>query len=139
MKSAVDFKFLAKMLKTRVNVFNEIPPQIDFIDCLPFYDLNLFNNKKMKTTLESSLDVLQKLLPLFENLSSFEFAVLHNAVFDLVKQLGLKNGQVLWPLRTALSGKQFTPGGGLELACLLGKKKSIERTKIATERLSKGS
>ena len=138
-KSAVDFKFLAKMLKTRVNVFNEIPPQIDFIDCLPFYDLNLFNNKKMKTTLDSSLDVLQKLLPVFENLSSFEFDVLHNAVFDLIEQLGLKNGQVLWPLRTALSGKQFTPGGGLELACLLGREKSIERTKIAIERLSKGS
>ena len=60
-------------------------------------------------------------------LENFDFESIHDAVFDLIAQLNLKNGQLLWPIRTALSGKQFTPGGGLELACLLGKSKTIER------------
>lgn len=136
-KSEIDFKFLARMLKTRVSVFSEIPEQIDFIDNLPDFDLSLFEHKKMKTTLQVSLDSLKEVLPMFETLSSFEFDVLHDAIFALIEKLGLKNGQVLWPIRTALSGKQFTPGGGVELACLLGKTKSIERIKLAIERLSR--
>ena len=90
----------------------------------------------MKTTLESSLNVLKAVLPVFENMQNFEFDSLHNSVFELIKLLNLKNGQVLWPVRTALSGKQFTPGGGLELACLLGKEKTIKRIRIAIQRLS---
>ena len=32
-----------------------------------------------------------------------------------------KNGYVMWPVRTAVSGKQMTPGGATELMELLGK------------------
>ncbi len=134
-KSNVDFRFLAKMLKSRVNVFSEIAEQVDFVDELPSFDLSLFVNKKMKTTLEISLKSLEAVLPVFEGLINFDFDSVHDAAFGVIERLGLKNGQLLWPIRTALSGKQFTPGGGIELACLLKKDESLKRIQQSIERL----
>jgi len=48
---------------------------------------------------------------------------------------GIKNGQGLWPLRTAVSGKQMTPGGAFEIMEILGKEESLRRVRIAIERL----
>jgi glutamyl/glutaminyl-tRNA synthetase len=47
----------------------------------------------------------------------------------------MKNGQMLWPLRTALSGKPSTPGGAFDIADILGKEESISRIKIAIDKL----
>jgi nondiscriminating glutamyl-tRNA synthetase len=49
--------------------------------------------------------------------------------------LGVKNGQVYWPIRTAVTGKQFTPGGALEIPYFLGKEETIRRTLIGIEKL----
>ena len=134
-KSEIDLNFLVKMLKTRISVFGEIKNQLDFIDFLPEFDLNLFIHKKMKTNLELSLQVLEEVLIVFKKMDSFKFNDVHSAVFELIEKLGLKNGQVLWPIRTAVSGKQFTPGGGVDLVCLLGKFKTVERIQMAIDRL----
>ncbi|MPN10984.1 hypothetical protein SDC9_158282 [bioreactor metagenome] len=56
-------------------------------------------------------------------------------MMDLVKQLEVKNGVVLWPIRTAVSGKQFTPGGAFEIAEILGKEESLRRIRIGIEKL----
>ena len=90
----------------------------------------------MKTTLETSLDALQKILPVVESLDSFTQENLHDALFKLIGELGVKNGVVLFPLRVALSGKQFTPGGGVELSIILGKEETIARIKKGIELLS---
>ena len=135
-KSKVDFNFLVHMLKNRTENFKDLPSQLDFIDQLPEYDTDLFISKKMKTTKESSLKVLKKLVLVLQNVEDFGFDSLHNEVFEFINDLGVKNGVVLWPLRVAVSGKQFTPGGGLELACLLGKSKTIERLETAIEKLT---
>ena len=52
-----------------------------------------------------------------------------------VKENGYKNGYVMWPLRTAVSGKQSTPGGATELMEVLGKEESLRRIRLGIEKL----
>ena len=131
----IDLKLLARMLIKRTEVFTEIPEQIDFIDVLPEYDIELYNHKKMKTNADNSLVSLQELLEVLDQVTDWDADTLHEVVFDLIKKMDVKNGVVLWPLRTAVSGKQFTPGGGLELAVLLGKDETISRIVTGIEKI----
>lgn len=131
-----DRKLLASVLQQRCEVLSDIPEQIDFIDEMPEYELELYTSKKMKTTPETSKEAINALLPVLEEVEDWTRDHIHNAAFALIEKLGVKNGYILWPLRVALSGKQFTPGGGIELAAILGKEKSIARLKAAQERLA---
>ncbi len=134
-KKEVNKTLLSQMLKTRTEIFKNIPEQIDFIDNLPEYSSDLYVHKKMKTNEENSLEVLKQILPVLEQLEDWNQNSIHDVMFKLIETLGLKNGRVLWPLRVALSGKSFTPGGGIELAALLGKDESIFRIKKGIEKL----
>lgn len=134
-KRDINKNLLADILKPRIEMFKDIKEQIDFIDQLPNYDTSLYIHKKMKTNEENSLSALKEILPLLLELKSWSIESLHNALFDLIAKLNLKNGRILWPLRVALSGKQFTPGGGIELAALLEKDESITRVKKGIEKL----
>ncbi len=125
----LDLSLLTRMLQPRTELFQDIPEQIDFIDQLPDYDNSLYRHKKMKTTEENALQALEAILPVLEKLEEWTEDGIHQVLFALIAQLGLKNGQILWPLRVALSGKQFTPGGGIEICALLGKEESIRRLK----------
>ena len=102
---------------------------------MPEYDISLYTNKKMKTNPENSKAVLQALVPILEGIEDWSVQPIHDALAKLVADLGVKNGQVFYPLRVAVSGKQFTPGGGVELSAILGKERTIERVKIAIEKL----
>ena len=120
---------------SQVDCLSEISEQVDFIDALPEYDISLYTNKKMKTNPENSKAVLQALVPILEGIEDWSVQPIHDALAKLVADLGVKNGQVFYPLRVAVSGKQFTPGGGVELSAILGKERTIERVKIAIEKL----
>ncbi|MCL2013654.1 MAG: glutamate--tRNA ligase [Oscillospiraceae bacterium] len=133
----IDMDLLSKMLKPRTETFAEIPEQVDFIDRLPDYNIELYTHKKMKTNSENSLVALQAMLPIFEKIDDWSFDSLHAAIFALIEKLSVKNGLVLWPLRVAVSGKQFTPGGGPEIAALLGRDETISRIKTGIDKLSK--
>ncbi len=133
----VDTKLIASVLQQRTNVLCEIPEQIDFIDALPEYDLAMYEHKKMKTNAETSLEVLKPILEALKELDDFSIEGIHSKMFALIEKLGVKNGYLLWPLRVALSGKQFTPGGGIEIAAILGKDDSVKRIEKAIELLSK--
>ncbi len=135
-KKEIDFIELAKLLQTRVEVLSDIPEQIDFIDELPEYDTAMYAHKKMKTTEENSLEALKEILPVLSQLDNWTEDGIHDALFALIEKLELKNGRILWPLRTALSGKQFTPGGGIEIAILLGKDESLKRIEKGIELLT---
>ena len=135
-KSDVNFAEIAKLLHQRTEVLSDIPEQIDFIDALPEYDIEMYTHKKMKTDATISLDVLQKALPVIENITDWTEEGVHEALFALIAEMGVKNGTVLWPVRTALSGKQFTPGGAIEIAYILGKDECISRMKKGIEKLS---
>ena len=62
---------------------------------------------------------------------------LYAMLCEYVTEKGDKNGYVMWPIRTAVSGKQMTPGGATELMEILGKEESIARIKKGIELLSK--
>lgn len=135
-REIADMPLLCHVLKPRTEIFTDIAEHIDFIDDLPEYDLEMYRHKKMKTTPETSLDALTKLLPVLESLENWTAENIHETVFGLIAQLEVKNGFMLWPLRTAVSGKQCTPGGGTDLCAILGKEETLRRIRIAIERLS---
>ncbi len=134
-RSDVDFELIASTLQTRTEFLSDIPQQVDFIDSLPDYSTDLFISKKMKTSKESSLTVLVDVFPIFQDISDYSVLNLHNILMQYIEKCGAKNGFVLWPIRTALSGKQFTPGGAIELAAILGKNDVIERIEFAINKL----
>ncbi len=134
-KREIDYNMLSSLLHDRTEKFSDIPEQIDFIDAVPDYDNDLYVNKKMKTNEENSRQSLEAILPVLEGVDSWTHDAIHDALFALIEKLGVKNGVVLYPLRVALSGKKFTPGGGVELAELLGKEESIARIKAAINKL----
>lgn len=133
----VDTMLIAQMLQPRTEVLRDIPDQLDFIDMLPEYSTELYVHKKMKTNEENSLESLKAALPVMEALDDYSVEGVHAALFGVIESLGVKNGLILWPVRVAVSGKQFTPGGGVEICALLGKEESLRRIKRGIELLTK--
>ncbi len=134
----VDLNEIAELLQARTELFTEIPESVDFIDTLPDYDIALYTHKKMKTNAENSLESLKAVLPVLEAIDEKDWTIdnIHEKLFELIAQKEVKNGIILWPLRVAVSGKAFTPGGGIEICHIIGKKDSIERIKKGIEKLS---
>ena len=133
----LDFKKIAAMVKTRIEIFPDIAEHIDFFEALPEYDVAMYTHKKMKTNAETSLEVLQEILPRLEAQEDYSNDALYAMLSEYVAEKGVKNGYVMWPIRTAVSGKQMTPGGATELMEILGKDESIARIKKGIEMLSK--
>lgn len=131
----MDLHKLAAMVKTRIEILPDIPELLDFLQELPEYDTAMYTHKKMKTTPESSLEVLKELLPVLEQQEDYSNDALYQLLTDFVAKKGCKNGYVLWPVRTAVSGKQMTPAGATEIMELLGKEESISRIKKGIELL----
>ena len=134
-KGDFDIQKIASLLQPRTEVLTEIPDQVDSFDEMPDYDLALYENKKMKTNCETAIVALEKALPVLENLEDWSFDALHDALFALIAEMEVKNGYILWPVRVAISGKQFTPGGALEIAEIIGKDETIKRMKRSIEML----
>jgi len=132
----VDTRMLATLLHARCEMLSDLPEKVDFFDALPDYDTELYVHKKMKTTKESSLEALRALRPVLLEVSDWTQESVHGTIFRLIEKLEVKNGILLWPLRTAMSGKAVTPGGGTELAVLVGKKDCIARIDDGIARLS---
>ncbi len=134
----IDLDLLVKTLQPRTELFTDIPEKVDFIDEMPEYSTDLYFNKKMKNTPETSLEALKAALPVFEDIPKEEWTEenVHEKLFAEIEKLGVKNGWLLLPIRAALSGKPSTPGGGVELAAILGKAETIARIKKAIEKLS---
>ena len=133
-----DLKKIAAMVKTRVEVLPEIAGHVDFFEEMPEYDVSMYTHKKMKSTAESSLEVLKDLLPRLEAQQDYSNDALYEAICGYVKEKGCKNGYVMWPVRTAVSGKQMTPGGATELMEVLGKEESLRRIRKAVTKLEEG-
>lgn len=130
-----DLKKIAALVKTRIEVFPDIKDMIDFFESVPEYDIEMYTHKKMKTNAESSLEVLKEILPRFEEQTEYTNDALYNVLCKYVEEKGCKNGYAMWPVRTAVSGKQMTPGGATEIMEIIGKEESIKRIKAAIEKL----
>lgn len=122
-----DIRKIAELVKTRIEVFPDIQEKIDFFEELPEYDISMYTHKKMKTNSENSLEVLQDMLPRLEELDDYSMEGIEEICKEYIAEKELKNGRVLWPLRTAVSGKQMTPGGAYEIMEILGKEESLAR------------
>jgi glutamyl-tRNA synthetase len=109
---------------------------VDFFEELPDYDIQMYTHKKMKTDAQRSLTVLKDLLTRFEALEDYSIEGIENVIMSYIQEKGIKNGQGLWPVRTAVSGKQSTPGGAYEIMNILGKEESLRRIRVAIEKLS---
>jgi len=133
----MDFRKLGEICKTRIEVFPDICELIDFLDEMPDYDIEMYTHKKMKTNAETSLEVLKEILPVLEATDDYSNDSLYNTLVKFVEEKGVKNGYVLWPVRTAVSGKQMTPAGATEIMELLGKEESLNRIRIGIEKLEK--
>ncbi len=133
----IDLKKIAEMVKTRIEVFPDIKDLIDFFEVLPEYDPEMYVHKKMKTTKESALEVLKELVPIFEALDDYSNDSLYQTLVSYVEQKGCKNGYAMWPVRTAVSGKQMTPAGATEIMEVLGKEESLARIRKGIELLER--
>ncbi len=132
----IDLKLIAPLVQGRCDTLLDIAPQVDFFDALPAYSNELYCHKKMKTNEENSLEALKVTLPELEAIQDWTYEAIHDALIGLAQRLELKNGRIMWPVRTALSGKAVTPGGAVELCHILGKEETLRRMKMGMEQLS---
>ena len=130
-----DFRKIAAMVKTRIEIFPDISGLVDFFEELPEYDPSMYEHKKMKTTKESSLEVLEEILPELEKAEDYSNDALYQLLLSFVEKKGCKNGYVMWPVRTAVSGKQMTPAGATEIMEILGKEETLKRIRKGMELL----
>ena len=130
-----NFKKIAGMVQTRIETFPDIPALIDFFEAVPEYDASMYCHKKMKTNEETSLTVLKEALPVLEAQEDYTNDPLFASLSEFVKEKGYKNGYVMWPLRTAVSGKQMTPAGATEIMEIIGKEETLRRVNAAIEKL----
>lgn len=134
-KKDLDLKKIAAMVKTRIEVLPDIAGHIDFFEELPEYDISMYTHKKMKSTAETSLQVLTDVLPLLEAQEDYSNDALYETLSKYVEEKGVKTGFVMWPIRTAVSGKQMTPAGATEIMEVLGKEESLARIRKGMEKL----
>lgn len=131
----VDLKRVAEMVRTRIEIFPDIEEMVDFFNAVPAYEISLYSNKKSKCDPDKARDILTAVIPLLEAEESWT----NEALFETLKQYGEKNGfktgLVMWPVRTALSGKQMTPAGATEILEVLGKEESLKRLRAGLAKL----
>ncbi len=134
-KKPLDLRKISNMIKSRIEKFPDIKDLIDFFEEMPEYDIEMYNHKKMKSNTETSLKVLRETLPILEAQEDFSNDALFARLSEYIKETGVKTGFVMWPLRTALSGKQSTPAGATEIMEVLGKEESLQRIKLGIDKL----
>ena len=135
--TGLDLKKIAALLQKRLETLNDISGMVSFFKELPVYGTELYTHKKMKTNDEIALSSLQAALPVLQEMTEWNETAIHDRLIALVGELGIKNGQLLWPVRTALSGEPTSPGGAIELADILGKEETLRRMEKGIELLSK--
>ncbi len=133
---AIDLKLVAPLVQGRCDTLLDIAGQVDFFDAVPEYSNELYCHKKMKTDEANSLEALGWVVPALEGLSEWSFDAIHDCLIALAESKELKNGRIMWPVRTALSGKAVTPGGAVELAHILGREETLKRLRAGMEHLS---
>jgi len=126
---------ISSLIQARTEVLNEIPEMVAFLKEMPEYEADLFVHKKSKTTLENSYENLARAIEVLEGLEEWTEEKIHQVLFDLIEKLGVKNSQLLWPVRIAASGKLVTPGGAVEILGLLGKDEAMRRLHIGLNKL----
>ncbi len=122
-----------KILKEPKN----IEEYIKFYFELPEYSADLLTHEKMNVDLETAKKTIAESIKLLEVMPETDFddmQIIQEKLIALIQTMGLKNGQVLWPLRAACTGEPFSPGT-FEVIWVLGKTETLERLKKALTKL----
>ena len=135
-KGDYDIAAIAALLQARCEHLTDIPEKVDFFDTLPAYDIDLFTNKKSKTNPEVCRAMLEKAIPMLENLPQWDNESIHNGLIDLAAALEVKNATLMWPVRIAAAGKAVTPGGAVEICHILGRDECLRRLRAGLEKLN---
>ncbi|MGI6174722.1 MAG: glutamate--tRNA ligase [Christensenellales bacterium] len=130
-----DTSIISRILQPRVDVMSQIKEKVGFLLELCDYDTALYTHKKMKTNEQTSLQALSEALAVLRALRVWDESSVHAALVALAQQLEMKNGQVMWPVRIAMTGRQVTPGGAVEIAVILGKEETLRRMEDGVRRL----
>lgn len=132
---SLNLEALSQVLQPRIETLGDIAAQVDFLQEVPAYEPSLYENKKMKTDVTVARKALALLAGFLETVDDWS----NQNLFDRLKSLAIaeqmKNGQILYPLRIALSGRETTPGGATEIAHILGKEETVRRVKAALAKL----
>lgn len=136
LKKEYDFHKIADMVQTRIEVFTDIPEMVAFFEEVPEYDNTMYVHKKMKTNEETSLTVLKEVLPILEAQEDYSNDALFGTLGAWAKEKGYKTGYVMWPIRTAVSGKAMTPAGATEIMEIIGKDETLKRIRAAIDQLT---
>ncbi|MBP5426473.1 MAG: glutamate--tRNA ligase [Clostridiales bacterium] len=134
-KSVLDIRRISELIQGRVERLTDIPDKLTCFLLLPEYDNEIYVHKKMKTTLEMSRDNLKVALKILDKVDNWTEDAIHNALFSAIQDMGIKNGQMLWPVRTAVTGLPASPGGAIEIAYILGKTETLRRIRVGIEKL----
>ena len=133
---AIDAAAIAALLQQRTEVLTEIPEKLDFFDALPDYGTELFVHKKSKSDEASSRQMLELVIPRFEQLACWDDEHILDTMVKLAEELEVKNAKVMWPVRIAAAGKAVTPGGAVEICRILGRDETLRRLQIGLKKLS---
>lgn len=132
-----DLKKVAQLVQSRIEVLPDCKELVDFFEELPEYDVAMYTHKKMKTNTENAYEILKEEYELLKNFDAFDVQSLHDLLMDYIAKKEIKNGTGLWPIRTAVSGKQSTPGGAFEIMEIIGKEESLKRIETGLSMLEK--
>ncbi|MBP3506559.1 MAG: glutamate--tRNA ligase [Lachnospiraceae bacterium] len=135
----LDLDKICPLVQTRMEILPDVKELVDFFEELPDYDVEMYCHKKMKTNLENSLEILKEEYEILKDFDDWSLDALHDKLMEYITNKGIKNGTGLWPIRTAVSGKQSTPGGAFEIMDIIGKEESLKRMEIGIEKLEKAN
>jgi len=134
-KLEFDIEKISRLIQVRTERLSDIPNMIGFLAELPEYEPAMFVNDKSKSTLASSRETLAQTIPLLEALEPWTNETIFTCLRAFAMEKGCKVGTVMWPIRSACSGLEATPGGATELADLLGKEETLKRLRLGLTKL----
>lgn len=118
---------LLALVKSRVQIFSEIPEKLDFLEEFGAFDVNLFVNEKQKASVELAKTLLPQIKSVLENVTDWQNSVLFEVLVKLSAEAGVKKQALLWIARIAITAKEATAGGATEIAELIGKEETLRR------------
>jgi glutamyl-tRNA synthetase len=126
---------LISLERDRVKTLAELPEALEFL----FAEVPEYPAERLCWKTQPAVEASARLTALLETVgaasdTSFDAKELENGVKALIAEQGWGNGDTLWPLRVALSGREKSPGP-FEIMAVLGKMKVIRRLEAAKDRL----
>lgn len=135
----LDLDKICPLVQTRMEILPDVKELVDFFEELPDYDVQMYCHKKMKTNLQNSLEILKEEYEILKDFDDWTLDALHDRLMAYISEKGIKNGTGLWPVRTAVSGKQSTPGGAFEIMEIIGKEESLKRMETGIRKLEQAN